>query len=94
MKKNRSAVMAALIVEGPTCCCVFPEPILAETRRNLYDGVSQDELSLAPVFAARTLIETDPNYSKVSARLLNDRLRREALSYVFRRPEQATQAET
>jgi ribonucleoside-diphosphate reductase alpha chain len=72
---------------------VSPELILSETRRNLYDGVSQDELSLAPVLAARTLIETEPNYSKVSARLLNDRLRREALSFVFEQSEQATQAE-
>jgi hypothetical protein len=47
----------------------------------------------APVLAARTLIATEPNYSKVSAHLLNDRLRREALSFVFGRSEQATQAE-
>jgi ribonucleoside-diphosphate reductase alpha chain len=72
---------------------VSPEPILVETRRNLYDGVSEDELSLAPILAAHTLIETEPNYSKASARLLNDRLRREALSFVHGRSEQATQAE-
>ncbi|MGR7993926.1 ribonucleoside-diphosphate reductase subunit alpha [Xanthobacter sp. ZOL 2024] len=69
------------------------EPILAETRRNLYDGISQEELALAPILAARTLIETEPNYSKVSARLLTDTLRREALSFVFHRPEAATQTE-
>jgi ribonucleoside-diphosphate reductase alpha chain len=69
------------------------DAILSETRRNLYDGISLDELSLAPILAARTLVETEPNYSFVSARLLNDKLRREALSFVFDRPEQATQAE-
>ena len=69
------------------------EPILAETRRNVYDGISQSELALAAILAARTLIETEPNYSKVSARLLTDALRREALTFVSGRPDQATQAE-
>ncbi|MDA4634670.1 hypothetical protein NZA98_26845, partial [Escherichia coli] len=47
----------------------------------------------APILAARTLVETEPNYSFVTARLLLDKLRREALSFVFGRPEQATQHE-
>ncbi|MBS7706024.1 ribonucleoside-diphosphate reductase subunit alpha [Chelatococcus asaccharovorans] len=72
---------------------VAPEAILAETRRNLYDGISRDELALAPILAARTLVETEPDYAKVSARLLNDKLRREALSFVFGQAEEATQAE-
>ncbi len=72
---------------------VSVEAILAETRRNLYDGIAFDELALAPILAARTLIETEPNYAKVSARLLLDKLRREALSFLAGRPEQATQCE-
>jgi len=72
---------------------VAAEPILTEARRNLYDGISLDELALAPILAARTLVETEPNYSFVSARLLLDRLRREALTLVYGRPEQATQAD-
>jgi ribonucleoside-diphosphate reductase alpha chain len=72
---------------------VRPDAILIETRRNLYDGISEDELALAPILAARTLIETEPAYSQVAARLLNDKLRREALSFVFGRREEATQAE-
>lgn len=72
---------------------VAAEPILAEARRNLYDGISLDELALAPILAARTLIESEPNYSKVSARLLLDKLRREALSFVHGHAEQATQEE-
>ncbi len=72
---------------------VSAEPILAEARRNLYGGITQDELSLAPILAARTLVEVEPNYAFVSARLLLDRLRREALSFVSGAPEQATQAE-
>ncbi|MBS7554262.1 ribonucleoside-diphosphate reductase subunit alpha [Ancylobacter dichloromethanicus] len=72
---------------------VSAETILTETQRNLYDGISQDELALAPILAARTLIETEPNYARVSARLLADKLRREALSFLDGRPAQATQAE-
>ncbi|MGE0626853.1 MAG: ribonucleoside-diphosphate reductase subunit alpha [Hyphomicrobiaceae bacterium] len=70
---------------------VSAEPVLAETRRNLYDGITQDELALAPIMAARTLIEQEPNYSYVSARLLLDKLRAEALSFVHQRTDQATQ---
>ncbi|GAA4529960.1 ribonucleoside-diphosphate reductase subunit alpha [Chelativorans composti] len=72
---------------------VSPDPVLTETRRNLYDGITQDELSLAPIMAARTLVEKEPNYAYVAARLLLDRLRREALTLVSGRAEQATQAE-
>lgn len=72
---------------------VSPETIFTETKRNLYDGITLDELSLAPILAARTLVETEPNYAFVSARLLLDRLRREALSFVAGRPDQATHAE-
>jgi len=72
---------------------VSAEPILKEAQRNLYDGISLDELSLAPILAARTLVEQEPNYALVSARLLMDRLRREALSFVSGQAEQATQAE-
>jgi ribonucleoside-diphosphate reductase alpha chain len=72
---------------------VVAETILSEAHRNLYDGISADELALAPILAARTLVETDPDYAKASARLLLDKLRREALSFIAGRPEQATQAE-
>ncbi|EIM74247.1 ribonucleotide-diphosphate reductase subunit alpha [Nitratireductor aquibiodomus RA22] len=72
---------------------VSAEPILNETKRNLYDGIRQDELSLAPILASRTLVEQEPDYAFVSARLLLDKLRREALTFVSERPEQATQAE-
>jgi ribonucleoside-diphosphate reductase alpha chain len=67
--------------------------ILAETRRNLYDGIAPNELALAPVMAARTLVEREPNYAFVSARLLLDMLRAEALSFVEGRPTQSTQGE-
>ncbi|WP_026785191.1 ribonucleoside-diphosphate reductase subunit alpha [Pleomorphomonas koreensis] len=67
--------------------------ILAETRRNLYDGISPDELAEAPILAARALVEREPGYSRATARLLLDKLRREALSFLAGRPDEATQGE-
>ncbi len=72
---------------------VSAEAIRTEAHRNLYDGISADELALAPIMAARTLIETEPNYAKASARLLLDKLRREAVTFVSERASQPTQAE-
>ncbi|MFF5986705.1 ribonucleoside-diphosphate reductase subunit alpha [Prauserella flavalba] len=67
------------------------EPVLAETRRNLYDGISAEELALAQIMAARTLVEQEPNYSYVSARLLLDKLRGEALTHLAGEQRQAGQ---
>ncbi len=58
---------------------VRPEPILAETRRNLYDGVPIDEVHKAAILAARTLIEKEPAYTRATARLLLHTIRREIL---------------
>ena len=56
--------------------------ILDEALKNLYDGVSAEELSISLVITARTMIEQDPNYSYVAARLLCDNLRSEALGFL------------
>jgi ribonucleoside-diphosphate reductase alpha chain len=86
--------LAAIVKEASAQLAgVSADAILAETQRNLYDGISEDELALAPILAARALVETDPDYAKASARLLLDKLRREALSFVEGRPQQAIQAE-
>lgn len=58
---------------------VRPEPILAETKRNLYDGVPIDEVHKAAILAARTLIEKDPGYTRATARLLLHTIRKEIL---------------
>jgi ribonucleoside-diphosphate reductase alpha chain len=54
-------------------------PILAETMRNLYDGVPMDEVYKAAILAARTLIEKDPDYTYATARLLFHTISREIL---------------
>ncbi|MHB1202692.1 MAG: ribonucleoside-diphosphate reductase subunit alpha [Acidithiobacillus sp.] len=66
---------------------VSVDAILHSTLKNLYDGISEEELFLAPVLSARVLIEQDPAYAYATARLLLDRVRREVLD------EAATQAE-
>jgi ribonucleoside-diphosphate reductase alpha chain len=49
---------------------VKADPIVAETKRNLYDGVPIEEVYKASILAARTLIERDPDYTFATARLL------------------------
>ncbi|MFM6985128.1 MAG: ribonucleoside-diphosphate reductase subunit alpha [Hydrogenophaga sp.] len=49
---------------------VKADPIVAETQRNLYDGVPIEEVYKAAILAARTLIEKDPDYTYATARLL------------------------
>ncbi len=49
---------------------VNPDEVLADTVKNLYDGVPVEELEKSAILSARALIEKDPAYAKVSARLL------------------------
>ncbi|HEX6723528.1 MAG TPA: ribonucleoside-diphosphate reductase subunit alpha [Burkholderiaceae bacterium] len=58
---------------------VKAEPILGETRRNLYDGVPIDEVHKAAILAARTLLEKEPAYTRATARLLLHTIRKEVL---------------
>ncbi|WP_045860797.1 ribonucleoside-diphosphate reductase subunit alpha [Teredinibacter purpureus] len=71
---------------------VDSEAILNEAMRNLYDGVSLDDVNVSLVISARTLVEKEPNYSQATARLLLDKLRAEALNFLNIAP-QATLAE-
>lgn len=61
---------------------VSAEEVLNESVRNLYDGVSEADLNTSLVISARTLVEKEPNYSFVTARLLMDKLRTEALNFL------------
>ncbi len=58
---------------------VKADPIVAETMRNLYDGVPIDEVYKASILAARTLIEKDPDYTYATARLLLHTIFKEVL---------------
>jgi len=56
--------------------------IIEDTERNLFDGVPINDLHKAMIMSARTLIETEPNYSFVAARLLLSELQRQALQFL------------
>ena len=58
------------------------ELIQRDTLKNLYDGVAIKDVNTALVMTARTLVEREPNYSFVTARLLMDTLRAEALGFL------------
>jgi len=58
---------------------VSAEPILRETLKNLYDGVPMTQVYDSAILAARTLIEKDPAYSQVTARILLHTIRKEIL---------------
>ncbi|HEX6319598.1 MAG TPA: ribonucleotide reductase N-terminal alpha domain-containing protein, partial [Burkholderiales bacterium] len=64
-----------------------PAAILESTLRDLYDGVPMEEVRKSAVLAARALIEKEPAYGYVTARLLLNTIRLEVLG------EEVSQAE-
>jgi ribonucleoside-diphosphate reductase alpha chain len=76
MKRLAELVQAACTDLGDD---VRAEPILAETRRNLYDGVPIEEVYKAAILASRTLIEKEPSYTRATARLLLHAVRKDVL---------------
>jgi ribonucleoside-diphosphate reductase alpha chain len=66
---------------------VSAKAIIDSALRDLYDGVPLDEVFKAATLAARTMIEQDPDYSKVTARLLMHQIRKEVMG------EEVTQSE-
>lgn len=58
---------------------VQAELILDQTWRDLYEGMPIEEVYKAAVLAARALIEKDPHYARVTARILLHSIRKEVL---------------
>jgi len=56
--------------------------IITEAMGNMYDGISASDVATSVLITARTLVEEEPNYTYVSARLLLDELRTEALTFL------------
>ena len=71
---------------------VSAEEIIEEAKKNLYDGVTMEDVRTSLVMTARTLVEKEPNYTFVTARILLDNLRTEALTFLEVKGE-ATQEE-
>ena len=66
------------------------EGIFKETVKNLYDGVSTDEIFKSAILAARSQLEKDPAYSTVTARLLLHTIRKEVLGEEVEQAAMAT----
>jgi ribonucleoside-diphosphate reductase alpha chain len=71
-----------------------PQAILETTLRDLYDGVPMEEVRKSAVLAARALIEKDPAYSYITARLLLHDIRLEVLGAETTHAEMATRYAT
>ncbi|MCC7060373.1 MAG: ribonucleoside-diphosphate reductase subunit alpha, partial [Burkholderiaceae bacterium] len=70
--------------------CVATDAVLGDTVKNLYDGVPLDEVYKSAILSARALIEKDPAYSQVAARLLLHTVRREVLGEEVSQADMAT----
>jgi len=84
---DRDALQRLVVAACEGLADALSEPILEATLRDLYDGVPMDEVRKSAVLAARALIEKDPAYSYVTARLLLNIIRLEVLG------EEASQGE-
>lgn len=68
--------------------------IQRETLKNIYDGVPVEEVYKSAILAARSMVENDPAYSKVTARLLLHTIRKEVLSEEASQEDMATRYAT
>ena len=90
--KTRPLDMVRLTVLVREACedlgqAVDPEKILQATLKDIYEGIPVDEVRKSLILSSRALIEKDPAYSYVTARLLLNTLRLETVG------EEVTQAE-
>ncbi len=58
---------------------VSADAIVREAIKQMYDGISIEEVHKAVILAARSMMEKDPAYSRVTARLLLHTIRKEVL---------------
>jgi len=80
---RRPLERAELLQRAAAACAGLPDTdpavVVDHALRNLYDGMPVAEVDQALILAARTLIEREPAYSRVAARLLLQALEREVL---------------
>jgi ribonucleoside-diphosphate reductase alpha chain len=86
-KLKHVLVSACHVVQDTQVLQLDHAHILRETLKNLYDGIPLEQVYDSAILATRTLIERDPAYSQVSARLLMHTIRHEILG------EEVTQEE-
>ncbi len=61
---------------------VDPKHIIEQALANMYDGIAASDVITGLLMTARALVEAEPNYTYVTARLLLDQLRSEALTFL------------
>ncbi|HEX9432915.1 MAG TPA: ribonucleoside-diphosphate reductase subunit alpha [Burkholderiales bacterium] len=91
---DRAALRALVVAACEGLPETAPEAILEATLRDLYDGVPMEEVRKSAVLAARALIEKDPGYSYVTARLLLHGIRFEVLVEEVSQADMATRYAT
>lgn len=75
---------------------VSADLVMSEVMSQLYSGMKEADINEIILMTVRTLIEREPNYSYVAARVLLDALREQAVSFVTGNavsPSQATMNE-
>ena len=72
---------------------VDSDAVVEEARRNIFNGIDIENICDALIFGARSMVEKEPAYAKVAARLLLDKLRCEALSFMDGQYTEATFSE-
>lgn len=65
---------------------VDPAPVISDAQRNLFNQAKLKDVHNALIMAARALVEREPNYTYVSARLLLDSMRYDALHHLKLEP--------
>lgn len=71
------------------CCDYFStsevddmkEMLFEETTKNIYDGISSDEIDKALLMAASSLIEINPEYDDVASRFFQQKIRKEVFGF-------------
>jgi len=85
---NKIAALVAAACEGLTE--TSPQQIIQASLRDLYDGVPKTEVRKSLIMSARSLIEKDPDYTYVTARLLLNSIRSEVLGEDVSQADMAT----
>ncbi len=72
--KDETLHLHDLLFQIRSCCDglegVMADAILRESIKNYFNGITKKQIGLSNILAARSLIEVEPNYSFVAARLL------------------------
>jgi ribonucleoside-diphosphate reductase alpha subunit len=74
---DRAKLRQLIVLACADLAGVSVELIFNESVKNLFDGISIPDLNNALIMTARSMIEKEPNYTYVAARLLLNRIRAE-----------------